>query len=122
MNRIAAARNANLSDAMAKYAKTSQLPRLSALSAWVLRDADGNGGQVVDARVLPLLRSIATLATLVAAAPAAGVPYRTAWAVLEQAEAELADSQLARAQAAAGGTGTEWIIALLEYYDIFALP
>jgi molybdate transport repressor ModE-like protein len=74
---------------MAKYAKTSQWPRLSALSAWVLRDADGNGGQVVDARVLPLLRSIATLGTLVAAAPAAGVPYRTAWAVLEQAEEEI---------------------------------
>jgi molybdate transport repressor ModE-like protein len=74
---------------MSKYAKTSQLARLSALSAWVLRDADGAGGQVVDARVLPLLRSIATLRTLVAAAPAAGVPYRTAWAVLEQAEEEI---------------------------------
>ena len=74
---------------MAKYAKTSQLRRLSALSAWVLRDADGSGGQVVDARLLPLLRSIATLGTLVAAAPAAGVPYRTAWAVLEQAEEEI---------------------------------
>ena len=74
---------------MAKYAKTSQLRRLSALSAWVLRDADGEGGQVVDARVLPLLRAIAKLGTLVAAAPAAGVPYRTAWAVLEQAEEEI---------------------------------
>jgi len=89
MKRVNGACNANLGDAMSKYARTSQLARLSALSAWVLRDADGTGGQVVDARVLPLLRSIATLGTLVAAAPAAGVPYRTAWAVLEQAEEEI---------------------------------
>jgi molybdate transport repressor ModE-like protein len=74
---------------MAKYARSSQLRRLTALPAWVLRDADGNGGQVVDARVVPLLRAIARLGTLVAAAPAAGVPYRTAWAVLEQAEEEI---------------------------------
>jgi molybdate transport repressor ModE-like protein len=74
---------------MSKYAKTGQLRRLAALSAWVLQDADGSGGQVVDARVLPLLRSIEELGTLVAAAPAAGVPYRTAWAVLEQAEEEI---------------------------------
>jgi molybdate transport repressor ModE-like protein len=89
MKLSAGARNANLAGAMAKYAKTSQWRRLSALSAWVLRDADGEGGQVVDARVLPLLRAIAKLGTLVAAASAAGVPYRTAWAVLEQAEEEI---------------------------------
>jgi molybdate transport repressor ModE-like protein len=89
MKLSAGARNANLAGAMAKYARTGQLRRLSALSAWVLRDADGEGGQVVDARVLPLLRAIASLGTLVAAAPAAGVPYRTAWAVLEQAEEEI---------------------------------
>jgi molybdate transport repressor ModE-like protein len=83
------ARNANLAGAMPKYAKPGQLRRLTVLSAWVLRDADGRGGQVVDARVVPLLRAIARLGTLAAAAPAAGVPYRTAWAVLEQAEEEI---------------------------------
>jgi molybdate transport repressor ModE-like protein len=71
---------------MPKYAKTGQWLRLAPLPAWALRDAAGHGGPAVDARVLPLLRAIVESGTLVAAAHEAGVPYRTAWAVLERAE------------------------------------
>jgi len=58
--------------------------RLVPVLGWrATTDADGGSG--VDERVLALVREIARTGTLTAAANACGLPYRTAWGLLEQA-------------------------------------
>lgn len=61
---------------------------LKPTAAWNVERA-GQPAAVLDARVLGLLRGIADLQSLAAAAREAGVPYRSAWAVLEGAASQL---------------------------------
>ena len=72
---------------MQKHAK--RLRRLVAVTGWELYGDDRPAGEV-DVRLLPLLRGIARTGTLTAAARACEVPYRSAWAVLEEAGEALA--------------------------------
>ena len=57
---------------------------LRAACAWTLDNGEGSA-VALDPRVVPLLRGIADLASLAAASREVGVPYRTAWAALEEA-------------------------------------
>ncbi|HEX4883998.1 MAG TPA: substrate-binding domain-containing protein [Casimicrobiaceae bacterium] len=68
---------------MAKYAGIRQLTRLRPGVGWWVRA--GARERPLDARVLLLLGELAGTPTLVAAARSAGIPYRTAWAVIEDA-------------------------------------
>ena len=62
--------------------------RLTAIAGWEIR-GDAPVPRRVDDRVLPLLRAIAQSATLVSAARACAVPYRTAWGLLEDSNRDL---------------------------------
>lgn len=68
---------------MAKYAKTSQLTTLRVAIAWTT--VRGGRERAVDARVPRLVAEIVHAGTLIGAARRAAIPYRTAWALLEQA-------------------------------------
>jgi molybdate-binding protein len=63
------------------------MKRLIPIPAWELQ-ADEHSARI-DARLLPLVRAIAHSGSLAAAARACGVPYRTAWGVLDAAERTL---------------------------------
>lgn len=58
--------------------------RLIPVTSWEAQ-GDGRAARAVDARVLPLLRGVAQTGSLMGAARACGVPYRTAWGVVEDA-------------------------------------
>lgn len=62
--------------------------RLVPVTGWEAQ-SDGRAAQGVDVRVLPLIRGIAETGTLMGAARACGVPYRTAWGVVEEARRTL---------------------------------
>ncbi len=72
---------------MPKYAKLCHMRRLDPLPAWALRSGDET--LVIDARVLALVRAIARGGSIAAAARDCGVPYRTAWGLLDGAERTL---------------------------------
>jgi molybdate transport repressor ModE-like protein len=72
---------------VAKYAEDDQISRLRPVALWTLRR--GRRSTTLDARVPQLLRGIALAGTLTAAARAAAIPYRTAWAALAAAAADL---------------------------------
>lgn len=58
--------------------------KLTPTTVW--RTETGDRGELVDVRVLALLRRVGEHGTLVAAARSLALPYRTAWALLEQAK------------------------------------
>lgn len=60
---------------------------LKPVACWEMRDERGVAR--VDVRLMPLLAAIAERGSLAAAARACGVPYRTAWGVLDAAERAL---------------------------------
>jgi molybdate transport repressor ModE-like protein len=62
--------------------------RLSVVPAWQAHTAAGTA-RLVDERVLPLLGAVGQSGTLTGAAKACGVPYRTAWGLLEEAERDI---------------------------------
>jgi molybdate transport repressor ModE-like protein len=62
--------------------------QLTPTTAWAVGDG-AEQKRALDARTLPLLAAIARTGTLVAAARACGIPYRTAWGVLEEAGRDL---------------------------------
>jgi molybdate transport repressor ModE-like protein len=68
---------------LAEYAGSCRWARLQAGVGWVVTGDDGE--QPLDGRVLVLLEEVSRASTLVAAARSAGIPYRSAWAVLEDA-------------------------------------
>ena len=72
---------------MAKYAENDQITRLRPGALWTVRR--GRRSTTVDTRVPKLLRGIALAGTLTAAARAAAIPYRTAWAALAAAAGDL---------------------------------
>lgn len=56
---------------------------------WQLAGAEREGARLLDARLVPLLRAIVARGTLLAAAGDLGVPYRSAWAIVESAHADI---------------------------------
>ena len=64
--------------------KMARSIRLEPVPGWQVVGAD-SAAPILDARALPLLRGIERHGTLVAAARAAAVPYRTAWTILAEA-------------------------------------
>jgi molybdate transport repressor ModE-like protein len=64
------------------------MKRLAASPAWHV-DGGRDGPCSVDARIVPLLAAIGSEGSLTAAARVTGLPYRTAWALLEAAERSL---------------------------------
>lgn len=62
--------------------------RLTPVAAWTIATA-ATPGRPLDERLLPLVEAVARTGTLVAAARACDIPYRTAWSVLEAATGEL---------------------------------
>lgn len=68
---------------MRKYAGNDRSVTLAPRAVWTARR--GARETALDARLPALLAGIARSGTLAAAARAAGVPYRSAWAVLEEA-------------------------------------
>jgi molybdate transport repressor ModE-like protein len=71
----------------AKYAESDHISRLRPGVAWTARR--GRHSATIDARVPGLLRGIASTGTLAAAARAAAIPYRTAWAALAEVAGDL---------------------------------
>jgi putative molybdopterin biosynthesis protein len=57
---------------------------LTPSAGWLARDFAGE--TAIDARVIPLLLAIRRVGSLAAAARDCGVPYRSAWALIEEAE------------------------------------
>jgi molybdate transport repressor ModE-like protein len=83
-------------------------------TAWLLRSdpESGRPPHPIDARVLALVRAVARAGTLAGAARACGIPYRTAWTLIDTAERELATPllELARGRGAAlTRIAVEWI-------------
>lgn len=62
--------------------------QLTPSAAWTLATA-ATPGRPLDGRLLPLVAAVARTGTLVAAARACHIPYRTAWNVLEAATRDL---------------------------------
>jgi putative molybdopterin biosynthesis protein len=64
------------------------LKSLVPIVAWRL-DGSRDAPAVLDGRLLPLIEAIDALGSLTAAARAAAIPYRSAWALLDEAERAL---------------------------------
>jgi molybdate transport repressor ModE-like protein len=62
--------------------------QLMPTAAWAIGDGPDTR-RSIDQRTLPLVAAIARTGTLVGAARACGIPYRTAWGVLEEAGRDL---------------------------------
>lgn len=78
---------------MAKYAEDGEWAALEARVGWVVRRGDDE--QRLDERLPRLLAAMAQATTLVAAARATGIAYRTAWAIIEEAGREIGAPLLA---------------------------
>lgn len=88
------------------------MKRLQPVASWALHERDLV--RPIDERVLPLVRAIAQGGSLAAAARALGVPYRTAWGVLEAAEQAVGFPLIASAQ----GRGAAPTAAALRWLSV----
>ena len=87
--------------------------QLMPAAGWLI-EGDARPARPLDERVLPLVAAIARTGTLVAAARACGVPYRTAWGVLEGANHALGAPLVALARgrgASLTPTAQRWLAA-----------
>jgi molybdate transport repressor ModE-like protein len=76
------------------------MARLRPLLAW---RTSGRRGRTVDARVVDLVAGVDRLGSLAAAARELGLPYRTAWALMEEAERDLKRPLVDRARGVGAG-------------------
>jgi molybdate transport repressor ModE-like protein len=85
---------------VAKYADNGELTTLRATVGWLAERNDATSE--LDSRLPRLLGEIARAGTLVAAARAAAIPYRTAWAVIEESGVQVGSAlvELARGRGA----------------------
>lgn len=99
---------------MAKYAENSQLSVVRPVIGWAARR--GQREARLDTRLTALLGGIARAGTLAGAARDAGVPYRSAWAVLEESERDIGTPLVLLARGR-GATLTELGVRLLAAHE-----
>jgi len=73
----------------ANMQKSANKRRLTPLVAWTTQEPAARETGALDARLLPMLRRIAAGGTLADAAKAAGIAYRSAWGLFNDAERTL---------------------------------
>jgi len=76
------------------------MARLLPMLSW---STPGRSGGTLDARVVDLVAGVDRLGSLAAAARALGLPYRTAWALVEEAERDLRRPLVERARGVGAG-------------------
>ncbi|GIK85919.1 MAG: regulatory protein [Betaproteobacteria bacterium] len=99
---------------MAQYAKSGQYATLAVAIGWTARRAGRE--HALDERLPRLLAAVARTGTLIAAARAAGIPYRSAWAVLEASARDVGAplAELARGRGATLTPAGERLLAAHE--------